>query len=436
VTDTVMADPRREDVERALATGDMAAALRDSARLLDSHPSDPAIIALRGATLFAHGQAQAAVDVLAPAARDPDAPFELTSGLAICQAAAGDHAAALANFRRALDQHGDEFSLRLMYAEVLDRQGQPDAALQQFFRAMHDAQTRGRWLNDATTPASMRPRVKRAIERIDRGREALFQHVLEPHIQAFGRDAMARVGEALGVYLGTTARPEQDPRQRPLFLWMPGLRPTPMFERGQFPWYPALEAATDTIRSELLGVLNRKDELSPFLQIPAGQDDEVYLGGDPQERAWDAFFFHRHGEAFPEHLAACPATARALTHVPLTRIAGHAPEVLFSVLAPRTHIKPHHGVTNTRVVTHLPLVIPQGDCKLVVGGQVHAWEEGRCVTFDDTFLHEAWNRSDETRVVLILDTWHPDLAEPEQIALRDLIEAIGGFNSAAGIARI
>jgi aspartate beta-hydroxylase len=65
----------------------------------------------------------------------------------------------------------------------------------------------------------------------------------------------------------------------------------------------------------------------------------------------------------------------------------------------------------------------------------HAWEEGRCVTFDDTFLHEAWNRSDETRVVLIVDTWHPDLLEPEQIALRSLVEAIGDFNSAAGIAR-
>jgi aspartate beta-hydroxylase len=208
-----------------------------------------------------------------------------------------------------------------------------------------------------------------------------------------------------------------------------------MFAPERFPWYAGLEASTAAIRAELLQVLHRKDELSPFLQIPAGQDDETYLGGAPHERAWDAFFFHRHGKAFPEHLAACPATAQALSQVPLTRIADHAPEVLFSVLAPRTHIKPHHGVTNTRVVTHLPLIIPQGDCKLVVAGQAHAWEEGRCVTFDDTFLHEAWNRSDDTRVVLILDTWHPDLAEPEQIALRGLVEAIGDFNIAAGIDR-
>jgi aspartate beta-hydroxylase len=84
-------------------------------------------------------------------------------------------------------------------------------------------------------------------------------------------------------------------------------------------------------------------------------------------------------------------------------------------------------------VTHLPLVIPEGDCKLVVGGEAHAWQEGRCVTFDDTFLHEAWNRTDRQRVVLILDTWNPYLTEPECIALRDLVEKIGEFNMGAGI---
>jgi aspartate beta-hydroxylase len=103
------------------------------------------------------------------------------------------------------------------------------------------------------------------------------------------------------------------------------------------------------------------------------------------------------------------------------------------VLAPQTHIKPHHGVTNTRVVTHLPLVIPAGDCKLVVGGDVHAWRQDRCVTFDDTFLHEAWNRTDHTRVVLILDTWNPWLHAEECVVLKDLVEGIGAFNLRAGI---
>jgi aspartate beta-hydroxylase len=192
-----------------------------------------------------------------------------------------------------------------------------------------------------------------------------------------------------------------------------------------------LEAAAPAIVEELRAALDAGRELAPFLQIDDANVEEDYLGGDPRSRSWDALFFYRHGEHRAQVHEDCPRTSLALQGVPLTRIADHAPEVLFSVLAPQTHIKPHHGVTNTRVVTHLPLVIPGGDCALVVGGQRHAWQQGRCVTFDDTFLHEAWNRTDQRRVVLILDSWNPFLGAEECIALKDLVEGIGHFNRRA-----
>jgi aspartate beta-hydroxylase len=105
---------------------------------------------------------------------------------------------------------------------------------------------------------------------------------------------------------------------------------------------------------------------------------------------------------------------------------------LYSVLRPGTHILPHRGVTNTRLVTHLPLIVPS-DCAIRVGGEIHEWQEGRCVTFDDTFEHEAWNNSSETRVVLILDSWNPDLTEVERVAVTDLVEVIGDFNRASEV---
>ena len=55
------------------------------------------------------------------------------------------------------------------------------------------------------------------------------------------------------------------------------------------------------------------------------------------------------------------------------------------------------------------------------------------MTFDDTFLHAAWNRSDRLRVVMILDTWHPRLREVEVQALKRLVETIGDFNTHAGL---
>jgi len=105
---------------------------------------------------------------------------------------------------------------------------------------------------------------------------------------------------------------------------------------------------------------------------------------------------------------------------------------MFSVLTPGTHILPHRGVTNTRTVCHLPLVVPE-DCALVVGGERHDWREGRAVAFDDTYEHEAWNRGSRTRVVLIFDVWNPHLTAAERDAVAALVAAMGDFNRAAGI---
>jgi len=44
-----------------------------------------------------------------------------------------------------------------------------------------------------------------------------------------------------------------------------------------------------------------------------------------------------------------------------------------------------------------------------VGDETRTVQEGKCVVFDDSWEHEAWNDGDGTRVVLILDVWHPDL---------------------------
>jgi len=113
---------------------------------------------------------------------------------------------------------------------------------------------------------------------------------------------------------------------------------------------------------------------------------------------------------------------------PLARVPGHGPEVLYSVFSPGTHLLPHCGVTNTRVTSHLPLLIPE-DCALRVGGEEHRWREGEVVVFDDTYEHEAWNRSSRTRVVMIFDMWNPFLTLTERAVLSDLTIAMGEFRA-------
>ena len=86
-------------------------------------------------------------------------------------------------------------------------------------------------------------------------------------------------------------------------------------------------------------------------------------------------------------------------------------------MKPGQHITPHYGLSNHSLTVHLPMITPP-DCELVVDGEVRHWEQGRAIAFDDTFLHEAINRSDRDRIVLIFSVWHPDLSDAERKAIQ------------------
>jgi aspartate beta-hydroxylase len=154
------------------------------------------------------------------------------------------------------------------------------------------------------------------------------------------------------------------------------------------------------------------------------------VGGDGPEPSWKAFFFYRHGRRYDANHERAPRTSAVLESIELCRIRDEAPEILFSVLRPGSHIKPHHGVSNIRLVMHLPLVVPPGCALSVVDHGEHAWQEGRLMMFDDTYLHEAWNRSDRTRLILLMDCWNPHLSGAEKSALKAIVEAISGLRLA------
>ena len=125
------------------------------------------------------------------------------------------------------------------------------------------------------------------------------------------------------------------------------------------------------------------------------------------------------------------ASLESLESVPRSQVPGRMPTAFFSVLRPRTHLPAHNGVTNSRAIIHLPLIVPAG-CRFRVGGETREWKVGEAWAFDDTIEHEAWNDSDELRAILIFDVWNPHLTEAEQHLLRAFFEAsdASGFNPA------
>ncbi|MEI7038264.1 aspartyl/asparaginyl beta-hydroxylase domain-containing protein [Fulvimonas yonginensis] len=414
----------------ALRRGDLVLAEQAFSRLLEARPDDVEALQFLASRELGRGNATRAVEWLRLAQRARPRDAAILHQLGAAQVQAGDLRGAEASLREGLALAPGMFVARLRLGVLLEQQGRRHDAMMAYLAATHAAQAQGRWLSDETTAPGLRDAVKHAMQYIAAGRRELFDAVIEPLRQRYGRAELVRVDQCLAIYLQEQPAPLPDPRQRPHFLYFPGVPSRTFYPRERFPEQARLEAAVEVIRQELLTMLaDAGDPLVPFLGAPAAEAVAARLLASTGrgEAAWDAFFFCRHGVRYDDNCARCPRTTALLDAMPLVRVRDHAPETLYSVLRPGTHILPHRGVTNTRLVTHLPLIVPP-DCALRVGGEIHVWEEGRCVTFDDTFEHEAWNHSDRTRVVLIMDSWNPDLTEVERLAVTDLVAAIGDFN--------
>jgi len=220
--------------------------------------------------------------------------------------------------------------------------------------------------------------------------------------------------------LAAAPRPYQieDPlaadRQDPTHFHYPGLPKLPFYDPAQFDWAPTIEAATATIREELDGLLAaRRDELRPFAQnadgMPLGVSKAL-----PDGRDWSLLALCEQGWLTPDYVERCPRTWETLLrHAPVPRVPGWGPSVVFSMLKAGAHIGAHTGMYDTRLICHLPLIVPPG-CRFRVGNEVREWEEGKLLIFDDTIEHEAWNDGPEDRVVLIFDIWRPELSEQEK----------------------
>jgi aspartate beta-hydroxylase len=411
--------------------GRMLEAERAFGDVLRDAPDDTDALNFLAVCAHGRGRADEALDLLSRARLANPSDAATLVNIGALQRERGRLDEAEAALAEAVNLAPDIHVARLRLAEVLVARGRLRDALPVYYGAVMTAQKNGAWLNDATTEPALKPLVLHAMRVIDDGRRALFGAMLAPLRDRHGELALRRVARMLATWLGDLQPAYADPAQRPTFLYMPDLPSTRFFDRAMFPWYEAFEAQTAAIRDEMQTVYANGIGFEPFFGHFDGQSARLddHLGNTRGETPkWDAFFFYRHGKLYAENAARCPITAAALDAIPLCRIAAHAPEVCFSVLTPGSHILPHRGVTNTRSVNHLALVVPDGDLALSVSGELMRWHEGRCFTFDDTYEHEAWNRSDATRVVLLADVWNPYLTEAERDALTVLVGGIGDFN--------
>lgn len=277
-----------------------------------------------------------------------------------------------------------------------------------------------------TLPPDLDLELRRVGAWLDQAQHRYRQH-LEQSLGGAGMGAGARsrrFQQSLDIMFGE----KQVFLQQPGVYYFPELAQRQFFEREEFGWVEALEAATDEIRAELLTVM-KEDRASfrPYLVSTNDRPQGAYHGlvDNPD---WSSFYLWNEGGPVEEHVGRCPRTFEAIRQLPLPYVSTRAPVVMFSWLKAGARIPPHNGSINTRLIGHLPLIVPAG-CGFRVGNETRAWEVGKTLIFDDTIEHEAWNDSDEDRVVLIFDIWRPELTEEERRGVASMFEAVDSFQT-------
>ena len=234
-------------------------------------------------------------------------------------------------------------------------------------------------------------------------------------------DAPPRFTHALDILTGR----KQPYFQQPRAFYYPELPNTQFYPREQFPWLDAVENAVEEMTGELEAVLRDDAAFSPYLQTQPGLPNRPdYPLIDSMD--WSSCFLWKDGKETP-NAARCPRTMAALREAPLCRVKGRSPQIMFSQLKAGAHIQPHTGFVNTRLICHVPLIVPPG-CRFRVGNDVREWQKGKAWVFDDTIEHEAVNGSDRTRVVLIFDIWRPELGEEEKALIATLLETLDAYS--------
>lgn len=328
--------------------------------------------------------------------------------LASMQIATGDPKSALHSTECALETRPLDFSCLLMRARLLDRLGRTKQAGEAYGRAVYNA------------PSNLPERAVAALDNAKLRHREWQEAEKERLVAAISQKTT--LTNKLITLTESSLRMIAPQREGPTNYCYPGLGETEFFDPASFSWADTIEAAWSDVAGEFSALLeSQQSHLLPYIQYPENVPLHQWKALN-NNNDWSAAHLFQNGMSIAGNVRSCPLTVKLLSSLPQPEIPGGGPNAMFSLLAPQTHIPPHTGINNARLVCHLPLIVPKG-CWFRVGSQTRVWEPGKLLIFDDTIEHEAMNPSDQLRVVLIFDIWHPALDDQEKAGISALIAA-------------
>jgi tetratricopeptide (TPR) repeat protein len=337
----------------------------------------------------------------------------LWTKLSALRRATGDVAGALDAIDQALVLAPLDFSALLARAMLLEKLGRSGAG-EAFMNAV------ARLPSDGDIPDALAATIAHAKKRADEHIASVEKRLATSIPAGLDREHSRSASR----FVSNISRRTRHYHQEPTDFHFPGLPEIEFHERDHFPELVALEQATDAIRTEFETLIAAEAaQMVPYIQyperVPLRQWKELN-----NNRDWTAIHLLQNGKRVEANARHCPQTIAAIAKLPQPQVPGASPNAMFSLLAPRTRIPPHTGVANTRLVCHLPLIVPPG-CGFRCGATTREWRIGETFVFDDTIEHEAWNDSDDLRVVLIVDLWPPALDPVDRESVATIIAAAG-----------
>jgi aspartate beta-hydroxylase len=403
-----------ETAAQASASGRVQEADRLVRQAEAEAPRHPLVLNERARRLLLAGDAAGAYAKLVQAASEEPGHASIWLNLAAALRGLKRAEEEMAAIDKVLALEPRNLRAMLQKASLQELQGKPRAAAMTYRFVLQSVPS------GALPPQSLRPVFQYAMQFVaanDRELEAFLESRLQGLRERFKDEPLERFERCLETLL----RKKPVYRPQPSFMYFPRLPALEFYERNDFPWLDSIEAATDDIRAELINVLQEGPSvLTPYVDIPQGMPLDQWRELN-QSRRWGVYYLWQEGVAIPDHIARFPRTVAALEAWPRCEVPGCSPTAVFSILDAKTRIPAHTGVSNTRLIVHLPLIVPPG-CGFRVGAERCEWHPGKAFVFDDTFEHEAWNDSDVPRAVLILDIWSPHLSTAE----RELVSRVSG----------
>ncbi|MFT7223546.1 MAG: beta-hydroxylase [Cellvibrionaceae bacterium] len=169
---------------------------------------------------------------------------------------------------------------------------------------------------------------------------------------------------------------------------------TAKISTDSFPELKIIEDNWQVIREEALQLYEKG-----FIDIKA---DDLPGSSFYKDNRWTSFYLKIYGNKIPSAYQLAPKTMALIEQVPTMRMA------LFACLNPGKKLNNHHDPFAFTLRYSLGLSTPnREDCGLMVNGQHYPWRDGESILFDETYLHSAYNDSDEPRIILMTDIDRP-----------------------------